>query len=395
MAICPDASTASSSGRAAKWARTRTSNSEINPLAPQARACAVAPAERAFGDDHCVNRVDTVVAPKHARHFAERGPREHRLDRAVSRRELPPSPRTEQPRALLEQQRAAFLVVDAARRARLEEHRAGPARTRARLGVAPYLVEHRADRIFFRQQAAGGHQDRRVADRRERSERRRGDDAERKPQPADLFAHARQQRARVRVVAGDQRRRCNPRRLGEPGGTHGRRGRGDWARGAIAVAGEERDFAGAGARAGQRGLDRQLAQARREQRPERRRAALAEAALGGVDGPPQVGVLPGSVLPARGGTPVGGELLRETCAFAVGLGGSQRGEYLHPLRRLDDDAANRLGDAVAVVSGSRDVCKNHGISPEHRSARARLRWGHRTRYASMPRRARARRPAIR
>ena len=166
---------------------------EVDALAAEPRRHAVAAAigalcnqdglthgEAVFFDE----RLDVLVEPRAA---------VHRLDREVAGGELALSLRAEERVALLEHQREALLVVDAARGADLEDREAALRGAMTRDRVRFDLVHDRALDVVARAHTAGRDEDVALAGGRERGERRLHDHCKRQHQTADLFAHPREE----------------------------------------------------------------------------------------------------------------------------------------------------------------------------------------------------------
>jgi hypothetical protein len=117
--------------------------------------------------------------------------------------ELKPAPRSEKPRALFDEERATFLIVDAAGCCRVKESTRCRHRSGARPRVAFDFVKHRSLDIFERDRAAGGHEDDPVTRGSEGGERRHRHNCKWQPEAPDRFAHARKKRSRIRCVADD------------------------------------------------------------------------------------------------------------------------------------------------------------------------------------------------
>lgn len=326
---------------------------EVHALPPQARPRAVAPAEGALGDHHGVERFEAVVAHERRGDVVEGGAREHRLDGAVAHRELPAPPRAQHARALLDEQRAALLVVDAARGAGAEQREPGLQGARARPGVALDLVQDRALHVGLEQRPSGGHEDDAVTRRGQRRQRRVHHDGEGQAQRADRGAHARHQRAGVGGVAGDElggaahRRR----RLGEPLGAEARgpslRLRVDRIE---ARAGEPRQLARPGRRA-QRRLQRQLANAQEVeavQPVDVSLGALRERALGRLERAAQLVVRHRCVVPPRPHRPPRPQGRRQPLALAQRVERREGRQHLHVARGLDHEPLDEAAQAARL-----------------------------------------------
>jgi hypothetical protein len=145
---------------------------QVDALSAQTGVFAVPSAKCALGNDDSLGFVHSVNADQRGRNVCKRSAGEHRLYGPVTSRKLPPASRPHQPGALLQHERTALLVVNPARRPYAKERRRRGMGAGDRQRVAFDFMKHSSHRVLFAQRPPACDEDRSLASRGERRERR-------------------------------------------------------------------------------------------------------------------------------------------------------------------------------------------------------------------------------